>query len=160
VRPVSRDHLRRQSRRRAGLCGRRRAGTFQRLVFPVFPGPCRPARSRLARLDESPAMIRQTCLLAALSAVPAMAPAQAAPEDGELVVTATRQAAPADRLPYSVTLVGPDDLRAHESVAGALAELPEVYVQMPGGRGGFASLFLRGADPNFTSVMLEGVPLD
>lgn len=106
-------------------------------------------------------MIRQTCLLVALSAVSAVAHAQDAPNGGgEVVVTATRQAAPADRQPYSVAVIGRDALRSHESVAGALADLAGVYVQMPGGRSGFASLFLRGADPNFTTVMLEGVPLD
>jgi outer membrane cobalamin receptor len=56
-------------------------------------------------------------------------------------------------------LEGPD-LAMAESLDSALAGLPEVYVQAPGGRSGFASLFLRGADPNFTSVLLEGVVLN
>jgi outer membrane cobalamin receptor len=77
-----------------------------------------------------------------------------------LIVTATRQPAPLDRLPYAATPIGPDDLAASESLADVLARLPDVHVQMPGGRSGFASLYLRGADPNFTTVMLEGVPLD
>lgn len=78
----------------------------------------------------------------------------------DIVVTATRAPVPLERQPYSVTVLGADALAASESIADALARLPEVYVQMSGGRTGFASLFLRGADPNFTTVMLEGVPLD
>jgi len=75
-------------------------------------------------------------------------------------VTATREPVPLERQPYSVLLVDRDRLAAGESVADALARSPEVYMQMPGGRTGFGSLFLRGADPNFTTVLLEGVPLD
>jgi outer membrane cobalamin receptor len=99
-------------------------------------------------------------VLAALAALPAAAHAQDAPASGEVIVTATRLPALADRQPFSVTTIGAAELRASESVADALADVPEVYVQMPGGRSGFASLFLRGADPNFTTVLLEGVPLD
>ena len=32
-----------------------------------------------------------------------------------------------------------------------------VYVSQPGGNGGFASVFIRGADPNFTLVLIDGV---
>lgn len=86
--------------------------------------------------------------------------AQAVRGGSDIVVTATRAPVPLERQPYSVTVLGPDALAASESIADALARLPDVYVQMSGGRTGFASLFLRGADPNFTTVMLEGVPLD
>lgn len=99
-------------------------------------------------------------LFAAALTLPAVAHAQDGPALGEVVVTATRQPVAVERQPYSVTIIDTSALRAKESVADALAELPEVYVQMPGGRSGFASLFLRGADPNFTTVLLEGVPLD
>ena len=51
-------------------------------------------------------------------------------------------------------------LRARSSLADALQTVADVQVQQPGGRGGMASIYLRGADPNFTVVMLDGVPLN
>ena len=99
------------------------------------------------------------CLLVAALAAPAVARAQDT-TGSDVVVTATRQPTIAARQPYPVTVLTADDLAVGESVADALKTLPQVYVQMPGGRTGFGSVFLRGADPNFTSVLLEGVPLN
>ncbi len=93
-----------------------------------------------------------------LAAVSVQAQEEAGP--GAIVVTATRAPAALDRQPYAVRVMDADALAADASIADALARLPDAYVQMSGGRSGFASLFLRGADPNFTTVMLEGVPLD
>lgn len=86
--------------------------------------------------------------------------AQDAPPDSQIIVTATRQPAPVARQPYSAEILESESLEASESIADAITRLPDVHVQMPGGRTGFASIFLRGADPNFTAVLLEGVPLD
>ena len=58
------------------------------------------------------------------------------------------------------TLLDGPVLRARSSLADALQTLADVQVQQPGGRGGMASIYLRGADPNFTVVMLDGVPLN
>ena len=35
-----------------------------------------------------------------------------------------------------------------------------LHIDEMGGRGGISSLYLRGADPNFTLVMLDGIPLN
>ncbi|OJY71212.1 MAG: hypothetical protein BGP16_11535 [Sphingobium sp. 66-54] len=105
-------------------------------------------------------MDRTVLFVAAAAATASPLHAQATRGASDIVVTATRAPVPLERQPYSVTVLGADALAASESIADALARLPEVYVQMSGGRTGFASLFLRGADPNFTTVMLEGVPLD
>jgi outer membrane cobalamin receptor len=51
-------------------------------------------------------------------------------------------------------------LRDRSSLADALQTLADVQVQQPSGRSGMASIYLRGADPNFTVVMLDGVPLN
>lgn len=93
---------------------------------------------------------------AGVLAAPAAAFAQSAPV-AEVVVTASRLAASA---PYSVETISPERLAAHDSVAGALSEQADLYVQAAGGRSGVASIFLRGADPNFTAVLLDGVPLN
>lgn len=99
------------------------------------------------------------CLLAAAAVLPFAASAQEAGRADTVVVTATRQPVAIDDQPYTVKVLDGAELAASESLADALGALPEVYVQMPGGRTGFASLFLRGTDPNFTGVFLEGVPL-
>ena len=43
------------------------------------------------------------------------------------------------------------------SIVDLLRDLPNVYVQQAGGRGSVVSLFTRGAKPNFTLVLLDGV---
>lgn len=104
-------------------------------------------------------MIR-TSWLSAMAIVAAGCPAAALADDEPLVVTASRRPLAAEQLPYWVKVVEGPDLEEAESLDAALARLPDVYIQAPGARTGFASLFLRGADPNFTVVMLEGVPLN
>jgi len=41
-----------------------------------------------------------------------------------------------------------------------LQQVPGVHLDEMGGRGGISSIYLRGADPNFTLVMLDGIPLN
>ena len=82
--------------------------------------------------------------------------AQVAEPPASLIVTATRLAAPPTQHRSGITA---PDLARTDSLAQALAQLPDVFVQMPGGRSGFGALFLRGADPNFTTVLLDGIPL-
>jgi outer membrane receptor protein involved in Fe transport len=95
-----------------------------------------------------------------LAAGPVIAHAQSRPELGEVVVTASRLEGAAETSPYSVALIPAAKLAGQPTVADALAGLAEIQVQAPGGRSGSASVFLRGADPNFTAVMLDGVPLN
>jgi outer membrane cobalamin receptor len=45
-------------------------------------------------------------------------------------------------------------------VATVLARLPQLFVAQPGGRSGFAAATLDAADPNFTLVLFDGVPLN
>lgn len=56
-------------------------------------------------------------------------------------------------------------LRAQDAPVGStlgqlLAQVSDIEVQRPGGATGVASIFLRGAKPNFTMVMVEGMPLN
>jgi outer membrane cobalamin receptor len=109
-------------------------------------------------------LIRKVLLLSAATLfAPAVAFAQAPPEstEGELsqvVVTASR--APTALTPYSAATIGPRRLSAADGVADALSDIADIYIQAPGGRSGFGSLFLRGSDPNFTTLLLDGVPLN
>ncbi|HWJ69556.1 MAG TPA: TonB-dependent receptor [Sphingobium sp.] len=105
--------------------------------------------------------MKHALLLSAALVAPALVqPQNARASEPAIIITATRTAQPAERLPYTALTLGETELSASDSIAAALDWLPDVYVQMPGGRSGIASLFLRGADPNFTTVLLDGVPLN
>ncbi len=41
-----------------------------------------------------------------------------------------------------------------------LQQVPGLHIDEMGGRAGISSLYLRGADPNFTLIMLDGIPLN
>ena len=75
-----------------------------------------------------------------------------------VIVTSSRLGAAAS--PYPAMVLPAESLAAHTNLADALTELPDLFVQAPGGRSGNASVFLRGADPNFTAVMIDGVALN
>lgn len=45
-------------------------------------------------------------------------------------------------------------------VATMLQHIPGLHMDEMGGRSGISSLYLRGADPNFTLIMLDGVPMN
>jgi len=81
--------------------------------------------------------------------------AQAAPEN--VIVTATRLAG--EQAGSNVAILDAATIQARNpgSVVDLLRDLPNVYVQQSGGRGSVVSLFTRGAKPNFTLVLLDGV---
>ncbi len=76
-----------------------------------------------------------------------------------LVVTASATPRPLDELPGTIDIVSRDEieLRRDLEVADALRAVTGLYLGQPGGRGGRASLYLRGLDPNQTIVMLDGI---
>lgn len=41
-----------------------------------------------------------------------------------------------------------------------LKQVPGLYVDQPGGRGGTSSVYIRGGDPNFTLVLIDGVEVN
>ena len=73
-----------------------------------------------------------------------------------VVVTATRLAG---KDGGNVAVLDADMIAARNpgSVVDILRDLPGVFVQQSGGRGSVVSIFTRGAKPNFTLVLLDGV---
>ncbi|MFZ4382874.1 MAG: TonB-dependent receptor plug domain-containing protein, partial [Sandarakinorhabdus sp.] len=72
-----------------------------------------------------------------------------------LVVTASRLP------PVSAPIrVDAETLESSGSVASALAGMPNLFIAQAGGRSGFAAATLDGADPNFTLVLFDGVPIN
>src|SRR4051812_15205345 len=70
---------------------------------------------------------------------------------GDLVVTATRQAAPQGAIPAATTVIRGDDLRARgvTLVLDALREVPGFAVVQAGSFGAQTSIFLRGGESNY-----------
>lgn len=85
-----------------------------------------------------------------------------APIADAIVVSATREAAPASQVGASVTTFSGDDIARRGSVmlSDLVRETPGVAVIQSGGRGGQTSLFLRGGESTYTKVLLDGVPLN
>jgi outer membrane cobalamin receptor len=84
-------------------------------------------------------------------------PAMAQPQTENVIVTGTRLAG--EDAGSNATVLDAATIQARNpgSVTDLLRDLPSVFVQQSGGRGSVVSLFTRGAKPNFTLVLLDGV---
>lgn len=104
--------------------------------------------------------LTKAALLAAVSLT--AAPAFAESEDEAIVVTATRLANDAERLPADVDSIDVDQARSRgaDTIAEALAESPGLDVVASGGFGQQTSLFSGGANSNHTLVLFDGVRLN
>src|SRR3954469_3357931 len=74
-----------------------------------------------------------------------------------VIVTATRLGDEDTRPNVSVIDAARIAARNPASAVDLLRDLPGLFVQQSGGRGSVVSLFTRGAKPNFTLVLLDGV---
>ncbi len=86
-----------------------------------------------------------------------------APETLEpVVVTGTAYPTALSKSTASVTVITQDEIEAShaESVGELLEEVPGLYVDQPASRGGVTSVYIRGGDPNFTLVLIDGVKVN
>jgi outer membrane cobalamin receptor len=97
-------------------------------------------------------------LVFSLSALPA-AGAQAQQALSEVVVTGSRTMAAAAPAAEVLTLT-PSMAETASSAADLARQVPGVVLLEPGGAGGRAELYYRGADPNFLAILVEGVPVN
>jgi len=79
-----------------------------------------------------------------------------------VVVTATSTPISLDRVPASVTLLDGATLRAAglTHVADALRQVPGMAVVQSGSFGAPTALFTRGAQSNYTKVLVDGIPVN
>lgn len=91
-----------------------------------------------------------------------VAPAESAPSLEPVVVTGTLNPATISRTPASVTVITREQIeeRNASSVAEILQQVPGLYVDQPASRGGVTSVYIRGGDPNFTLVLIDGVKVN
>ena len=66
------------------------------------------------------------------------------------------------RVRASVTVITREEIEARQadSVSELLQTVPGVYTDQPGSRGGVSSVYIRGGDPNFTLVLIDGVKVN
>jgi vitamin B12 transporter len=120
------------------------------------------ARHAVARYTG---LVSRWCFLLALTAA-ASASAQSPPRDSvrlpEIVVTPTSVPTPRGAVAASVTVLRGADLvqRGVLTVGDALREVAGGSVVQGGSFGALTSLFLRGGQSDYTTVLVDGVPLN
>jgi len=77
----------------------------------------------------------------------------------EIIVTGSRVATTEDNLAANVTVLEREDFDVEKpaKLADILRRVAGVHIDSVGGRGGTSSLYMRGADPNYTLVLVDGV---
>jgi len=80
----------------------------------------------------------------------------------KVVVTGTSIPVNITEFPSDVTVIDHQYIESSHArdVSELLKAVPGVFVDQAGGRGGVSSIYLRGADPNFTLILLDGVKLN
>jgi len=79
-----------------------------------------------------------------------------------IVATATRQETKASELLSDVTVIDRREIDKHagETIADVLAAQPGIQFSRNGGPGTATSLYVRGANPEQTKVLVDGVPIN
>lgn len=130
----------------------------------VAPSLCAPAlRLRGFALNSKLFVSTAFCVIAA--ATPAVVHAEAAaevPAVDELVVVAGRTAERADRVGQQVTVITAEALQEKQTplLTEILATTPGVTFSRNGGVGGTTNVYIRGAEPGQTVVLIDGVKLN
>ena len=83
----------------------------------------------------------------------------AAPSPPEIVVTGSRVATPEDDVAANITVLRREDFDVEKPtrLSDLLRRVAGLHIDQVGGRGGTGSLYMRGADPNYTLVLVDGV---
>lgn len=109
----------------------------------------------------STARLLPAALLLLLSLSPADAQEPPPPVE-TFYATATVRERPLESATAAVTVIDREEIEASgaRTVADLLRRTPGVDITGNGTRGGFTTAQIRGGDPNFTLVLLDGVPLN
>ena len=90
------------------------------------------------------------------------APTEKVLELEPVVVTATAAPTPLSQTTAPVTSISREQIAAQQatSVTELLRQVPGVHIDQAGARGGISSVYVRGSDPNFTVVLIDGVKVN
>jgi len=83
-------------------------------------------------------------------------------QNDNVIVTASRLALPSAELSQSVDIITRDEIDHMQaaSTAEVLRQIPGTNVIQQGGRGGITSILMRGGEPNFTVVLIDGIQVN
>ncbi len=78
------------------------------------------------------------------------------------MVTATRIATPIGRVSSAVTVITREDIERLNpaTMTDVLRQVPGLHIDQVGGPGGISSVYLRGGDPNFVLVLIDGIQVN
>lgn len=81
---------------------------------------------------------------------------------GEVVVTATRDEVPIEQVGSSISVITAKEIEQQQkrTVADALRMVPGLDVKQSGAYGGSTSVFIRGAKPEHTLVLIDGIEMN
>ena len=98
----------------------------------------------------------------ALFILPLCVQAQVPATTRPTVVTVTAQALPLSSVSASVTIISSDYIESShaDNAADLLRAAPFLQFAQSGGSGGLTTVTIRGGKPNFTLVMLDGIPVN
>lgn len=79
-----------------------------------------------------------------------------------VVVTATATPTKLSNITASVTIITQEEIEARhaDNLVELLQQVPGVYADQPGSRGGLSSVYIRGGDPNFTLILIDGIKVN
>ena len=119
-------------------------------------------KARRRMLIDRPCLYAGAALAAGVSGAVSAQAVMPASELEMVVVTGTRLFETQARLPYSMTLIDQAAVEARNpaSLPDLLGEQTGLHVSQPGGGGGVTSLFIRGGEPNFATVLIDGVKMN
>jgi len=102
------------------------------------------------------------CSLAALPAALMCAGQNELTRVEPTVVTVTGEAMPLSAAPASVVVLSRETIENSRAgnVGDVLRQVPFLFLTRSGGAGGLTTVTLRGGKPNFTLVMLDGIPVN
>jgi vitamin B12 transporter len=84
------------------------------------------------------------------------------PRSDTIVVTGSRLSSTRATTPVSTAVLTRDDIDALQpaDTVALLRRIPGIHIDQPGGLGGVSSIYLRGADPNYTQILIDGVQVN
>ncbi|MBN1930705.1 MAG: TonB-dependent receptor [Desulfobacterales bacterium] len=79
-----------------------------------------------------------------------------------VIVSASQIPNSIENMPGNITVITREEIEERKpvSLVGLLQEVPGLHIDQPGGRGNISSVYLRGSDPNFTLVLIDGVKVN
>jgi vitamin B12 transporter len=79
-----------------------------------------------------------------------------------MVVTAAAFPAQEGEISADITIITREEIERQQAVTVSeiLTQVPGLHVDESGARGGLSSVYIRGGDPNFTAIMIDGVPIN